>query len=409
MNFLKIYDDSKRSKTPKLIKTADNKIWKYSFKNMRYEEIPESEVQCLHSVVEFDVKGKNELINVYDVVRYCNYIKKDICGNCLELKNWNYDFVKIKQLIKYLVNRSIKDEIVVDNNIIMDYIDEASAGGVLIAEKGKYEGVYSMYDINNSYNKFFLDYDIPSNPKFETVKKISKKTFRIYRLFIAEEYRTKEYNVKFKTSRKWFTYFDIKILKMFNIPFELVEQENNCISFESVESDFEWIEKLNELKQNTDKEKQPMKKNILKQLLSSVWGELCKYETQGEFTEDEELPENLKNKSNVYRGEIDRKYYLRTYKQSGEDEFVNPNQRFKFAVGIIKPFVLAYGRQRLLEQIKKLQDENKKVVYAHTDSIIVEGKCKKYFEIGSEVGMWKLEKRTEKDLIVNNIASKILN
>lgn len=408
MNFIDLYDNEKRSKCPKLIRDADNKIWNYDFKQRMYIEIKEEDVKCLHSVVQFNFKHENALKNKFDVIKYNNIIKNDICRDTLKLKDWNFDFVKIEQLIKFMVHNSIKEKIHVDdknnnNSLLLQTIDEASGGGVLIAEKGTHEGKYSLYDINNSYNKFFLTYSIPSNPQFCTVNKISlSKTFRIYRLFIEEQYRTQEYKNKFKSSRKWFTTFDIEIFNMRNIPYKLVQQENNCITFDRVNTDFDWMETLNELKQNTDKETQPMKKNILKLLLSSVWGEICKYETQPEFTEDEEIPPQYKN---PVRGEIDNKFYYNIHRDTGERNYINPNKIYKYATGIIKPFVLAFARLQLWTQINKLESKGCKVIFAHTDSIITDGK-EKYFDIGSEIGQYKHEQTSEKGIIIKNIASK---
>lgn len=403
MKFNKIYDDEKRSKCPRLIRTTENKVYQYDVKTGQHKQIPNEDIKAPHSVIEFYYKGENQLKNVYDVKRYKDFIQFDICKRLLQLPNWNFDFLKIEQLIKFLVQNSLKGELFVDNNDLLNTIDQASAGGVLIAEKGKHEGKFTCYDINNSYNKYFLDYDLPSNPKFETVKEITKKVHRIYRLKIPSEYRTKEYNNKFKTSRLWFTYFDIKIFRMFDIPFELVQEENNCIVFQdTVESNFEWMEKVNELKQKSS----GYQKDILKQILSSTWGTICRYEKQQAFASVDDVPEYAKNKPNLFIGGISRNYFCGVHPKSSESEYINPSQRFKYAIAMVKPFVLAYGRLRLLEQVKLLQDKNKKVIYAHTDSIITDGK-KKYFDIGTQIGEFKKECESAIGVEIKNIASKI--
>ena len=226
--------------------------------------------------------------------------------------------------------------------------------------------------------------------------------FTCFVTHLPEEFRTKEYNNKFKTSRLWFTFFDVQIFRMFGVPFELVDQENNCIMFQDyVESDFEWMEKVNEMKQ----ECAGYKRDILKQLLSSTWGAVCGYEKQPLIAPGQEIPAKYSNKTNLFIGEIESKYFFAVDPETGNNEYINPNQRYKFALGIIKPFVLAYARLRLLEQIKKLQDAGKKVVYAHTDSIITNGGSK-YFDIGTQIGEYKKETTSTIGVEIKNIASK---
>jgi hypothetical protein len=57
----------------------------------------------------------------------------------------------------------------------------------------------------------------------------------------------------------------------------------------------------------------------------------------------------------------------------------------------------------LLKQIKKVEDKGMSVVYAHTDSIIC-NKCDNLFELGTDIGQFKLEKVGNVE--IKNIASK---
>ena len=66
---------------------------------------------------------------------------------------------------------------------------------------------------------------------------------------------------------------------------------------------------------------------------------------------------------------------------------------------------MAYGRYRLLKQIKKIENEGYKVIYAHTDSIITDAP-KELFDLGTDIGQWKHEEHTEKGVIIKSIAQK---
>jgi len=390
MNFSKLYDDINRSKYPRQIEIENKEIYVLNMQIKKYELVKKPDEPKY--MARFEVKGENRLKSKLDVIKYCDILRNDLVFGVLGLKNFNYDFVKSEQLIKKLAQESFGDKITVDNIDVVRCIDKASAGGCLIAKKGTYEGKYKMFDIANSYNKFFIDFKIPTNPKFKTVSKISsKKTFALYRLEMRDKkYLEKEYTMKFKTNRRWFTKWDIDIFNMFDIEFNLLEEENNCIVYDTVDCDFEWMENLNELKQNTDKEKESLKYDMIKNLLSSFWGRLSQYET---ITDEE------------YEGETDLEYYYKVGHRSSESLFIHPDKIYKYSCGIIKPFVLAYGRLRVLTQIKKLEDKGYNIVYTHTDSILCNAKDK-HFDIGCEIGQWKLEQTSKKGVVVDNIAKK---
>ena len=166
------------------------------------------------------MRDENILKSGKDIAEYRNLIENDICKNTLGLHFYS-DFVVPKRLLAYLAKKSIQGEIKVDNHHLLHAIDLASGGGALIAEKGTYEGKYNLYDIANSYNKFFIDYDIPSNPQFLTVDEIKNGRFCLYRLKISDENFSKEKKWKFRTNRTWFTKWDIDIFNMFEIKYKL--------------------------------------------------------------------------------------------------------------------------------------------------------------------------------------------
>jgi hypothetical protein len=217
-----------------------------------------------------------------------------------------------------------------------------------------------------------------------------EQRFALYRLEMADKkYLEKEFTMKFKTNRRWFTSQDIEVFNMYGIEYNLIQEENNCILYETVECNFQWMEKVNALKQKTDKEKEQIQYTIYKTLLSSFWGACSTFSTL-------EFKEGVKP-------DISHEWYFKTHPFTGDKIYINPNQIYKYSCGIIKPFVLSYARLRLLKQIKKVEDKGMSVVYAHTDSIIC-NKCDNLFELGTDIGQFKLEKVGNVE--IKNIASK---
>jgi len=388
INFNVLYDDEKRSKYPRQIKVSSGETYVLNMKNCRYEIVTKPSEE--EYIVKFKVYGENKLNTKSDIILYAGFLK-DLVKNIFSFK-WNYDFVKPERLILKLAQESFQDKIKADNIEVIKCIDKASAGGCLIANKGTYEGKYTLFDIVNSYNSFFLENQMPTNPRFKTVDKILKKTYALYRLEINDKkYLEKEYTMKFKTNRQWFTKWDINIFKMNNIEFTLLEQENNCIVYDKVECNFEWMTKLNSIKQNTNKQTDGIKYDILKTLLSSFWGQCSRYSTI-DFKIGEEKT-------------VDREWFYKTGENTGDSIYINPEQIYKYSCAIIKPFILAYGRLRILKQVKKLEDKGYNCVFSHTDSIICNAKDK-YFDIGTSIGQWKKDTISGRGIEIKNIASR---
>lgn len=391
MEFFDLYNEKFASKGTRPIRTENGNIYKYDFTLKKTVLVNEDDIKCKDSIVSVFIRDENILKTMKDTIDYVKIVKDDICKNILKLDKWHFDFVLPVRLINYLTKQSIKGEIKVSSPILLRAIDSASAGGCLIAKKGIHEGKYYLYDIANSYNKFFLDFDIPSNPKLTTVQTIRKEVLTLYRLKITSENFEKSKQMQFRTNRcQWFSNFDVQIFDMFGIEYSLIDGKNNCVEFEDrIECDFEWMQKINEVKQNLDGEKDALKKKVFKNLLSSFWGNICKYHCITEEEYGKEIPDN----------------YFHKVGQDKQDLFIHPEKYYLYSVAICKPFVLAYARLRLLKQINKIEHKGYNVIYAHTDSIITN--CpSKYFDIGNDIGQWKLEKKTKQGVEIKNIASK---
>lgn len=333
-----------------------------------------------------DVKGNNLLQNFDDLAKFDKAIYSicDLLGlkKTLQCRNLTY-------LIRYVANSVFQDKIKVVNWETLETINEACAGGCLVAKAGIYDGEFTCYDINNSYNAFFIDRKFPSNPRFATIQSLEKiLCVQIYRCKIDEKCITDELHKMLKLKRLWFTGFDLKVFDEYNIKYELVQQENNTILFDFLDLDFDFLEKVNELKQKTDKKTDIIKYTTYKTFLSGFWGVLCQYLL---VTEDKE--------------KIDHKYFHQISRTKGVKLYKKPIQLFKFSCAVAKPFIMAYARFRLLTQIKKCESKGYKVVYCHTDSIVTDAKPK-LFVIGKGIGEWKVDKITEKGIDIKNIATK---
>jgi hypothetical protein len=344
-------------------------------------------------IVKLIDKDENILKSKGDVITYSQTIT-DICNN-LNI-NIQPSFANIKEFALFLIDQAFGGkQVKVTDPMLYEIIDEASGGGALIAKPGIYDDEMICYDINNSYNKLFIDYNFPTNPRFTTVNEISEYDFMIYRLNILDIDVDKS---KFKTNRKWYTYYDCEIFRKYKIDFELVKEDNNAIEFDDIKTNFSFLNIVNKMKVETDKTKQKLRYTILKLFLSSIWGVMCQYK----IFDESEVVELVKCGK---MEEPARKYIHSHCIKTNETKYIRPIHIYKFSIGIVKPFVLANARLRLLKQAKKCEKKGYEVVFSHTDSIITDAP-ESLFDIGKEIGQWKVEKKNEKGIIINNIASK---
>lgn len=400
MEFCDLYPENSQSRGTRPIRVANGTIYKYNFVTKKTEEYDQENIIHKSSIVEVIINGENILTSCSTVIQYTSFMKTMICKEILKLKEirdnvevdaWHFDFVSLLRLTNYLAKQSIHGEILVSNPKLLYAIDAASGGGALIAKPGIHHGHYFSYDINNSYNNFFVKYKIPSNPVIMSVSRIFKKQFALYRLKVHKEFLTEDMTRTFKTNRAWFTYTDTKIFDMFGIKYELVNENYNCVDFkDKIDTDFEWMHSLNAAKYHELVYKSPMKRKIIKHLLSSFWGNMCKYNCITEKEYGREIPEYL---------------YHKKGKDSGDELFINPDKFYIYAVGICKPFVLAEGRYNLLSQVHKVQKLGHELVYCHTDNIITT--CPpEHFDIGTDIGQWKRERDSTVGIDIKNIAEK---
>lgn len=324
-------------------------------------------------------------LKAYDDVLFSMCIACKI-KKCPNLRN-------LKYFIRFMANEALQDKVVVNDLQMFETIDLASGGGCLVAKAGTYEGDFKCYDINNSYNKFFMDYKMPTNPTFRTVETIEKmKDVCLYRVDVdGNHQQSDDLNKMLKLRRQWFTGFDLKLFDKLDIKYKLVKQENNMINFDRLDADFSFLEKINQLKQSKQKtEENKIALTALKTFLSGFWGVMCRFDL-----------------IEAAGGEIDRKYFHQIYQKNGNLLFKNPESIYRYKCAIVKPFIMAYARSRIVKQITKCTKKGYQVVYSHTDSIITDAPAK-YFDIGTDIGEWKIveNENAHKGVTITNIAVK---
>lgn len=371
----------------KIFELQDESKYKMNTKTKQYEQIEEEltpfdQKMCLVNTWKKKYE-KNILQKVEDIEIYRK--------TCFEIANivglsYDFEFFNIKILCRSICQKLMNEKPIIKEYSILESIDEASGGGSLLCNAGDHKGQYTCFDLNNSYNAFFIENSqLPSDPEFTTIKEIPDvlNEFAIYRLKTKPEDKISHL---MKLNRKWYTHYDIQIFRHNNVYHELINEPNNCIMFKKINCDMKKLNCINDLK-NT-KQKDSVEKNVYKYCLSSLWGSLVEYDI-------------VEESKGVL---IDNKYYLKC-SRSNVNKFKNPQCIYKYSTGIFKPFILAYGRMKLLEQLKKCYDEGYEILYCHTDSIICDA-SPHIFNIGEKIGQWKIEKVAENGVKVINMATK---
>ena len=356
--------------------------WNKNTKEYEKQKPPEKTGDCCGL---FDHNKQTELKTFDDLKEFDAAVFK-ICDAIGVIKSPYHR--NIRYLCRSYANKVLNDSIEVKDVQILETIDEASGGGCLLTKTGKHEGTYTCYDINNSYNRFFIDFYFPTNPRFSTLAEIGKiKEIRLYHVKVDEPFLCDEWNTQLKTRRHWVTGFDLMLYDKVGITYKLVNEENNVICFDVAETDFSDLQEINKIKQSA--KKGSIAQKTLKLFLSSFWGSLCQFDyISGEACES-----------------IDSKYFFKVRESNGEHIFKNPECIYRYPTAIAKPFIMAYARKCLYEMVMTCVNKGFNVVYCHTDSIITNAP-ESLFDIGTGIGQWKIDKRSDAGVYVKNIASK---
>lgn len=117
--------------------------------------------------------------------------------------------------------------------------------------------------------------------------------------------------------------------------------------------------------------------SLAKEILNSLWGKLCSSYKKTITSKDD-------SKINIDKFNIDR------VEMDTDDNFIyhlKYKVPFKYSWAKMKPFILAYGRSKLLKKANK--GNLKYIVRIHTDSITFNKRLN--IKTGNELGEYKVE------------------
>ena len=129
---------------------------------------------------------------------------------------------------------------------------------------------------------------------------------------------------------------------------------------------------------------------LSKQLLTCLWGALCKTMKYSKSTAEAEASIDLSDTNIKYivPNDSTMKHDTVTYSKKTES-------RYQFTFGRFKPFILAFARSKLMQTADKYRDH---IVRIHTDSMVMDANVKTNLDIGTGIGQWKIEKSGNLDI-----------
>jgi len=281
---------------------------------------------------------------------------------------------------QYLINPEPIDQ------LEAEWIDNAVMGAIMRCEKG-YRGPAYKYDKRSFYpslmNTKHTQYPIKkgefkrlSNNEFEEYIKNLIVKYGIYRCKISEHYLFRN------NPNNFYTHADIQLAKYLNLKIELIiDDKPNALIYDDnklIRRNIlfgEFIDIVYPLKQVN---------HYAKSILNCLWGALSERKTYKQTVRETDDELNI----------IDAVITKQHPKDDGNGhyfEFVNNDRRFYTSYARIKPFILGYGRRRLITglNLDKRMDE---IVYIHTDGFIT--KTKQIFDesyMKNEIGYLKYE------------------
>ena len=260
------------------------------------------------------------------------------------------------------------------------WIENATIGGIIYAKSGEYKDMVS-YDINSSYpyiiGKAKLTFPVTA-PQFKTITNMDVAKYYPYgiiRAKISGEHPFFRFN-----KLNYYTHVDLTTARACGLQVNIIDDgEPNAMLYTSKRvignNVFgRYVDLLYELKRN--------KTPIAKQLLTCLWGALCKTK---QYTKTTETEVDLSDANILHIVPTDSTMTNDLVRFTKKSE-----SQYQYSFGRIKPFILAFGRSKLMNQINKYRDH---IVRIHTDSMVISSNVKVNLDIGTELGQWKIEKR----------------
>lgn len=274
------------------------------------------------------------------------------------------------------------------------FIKGAFCGQLIHCDTGVYEGVIKA-DVNSAYpfcmqsRTFRFPITIGTVMTIDDVNDIDKRQLGIYKLKV----KGKHFLFR-KTHNDYYTNYDITILDLLKIEYEVVKQKYNAIVWdEFLRGDvaFGYMNDLYELKRNGNK--------YVKGPMISTWGVLSQekiMKISGPVTE--EMKPFIRN---YYPESNTAEIYM--------DKYLDRNgaRTYKFATARIKPFMTSFMRLFMIKQIlNPLLKLGCKIMQVNTDGFITDATPEQIggvYPISKEMGALKIEKEYKKCRIENLI------
>ena len=345
------------------------------------QEYDESRLKIISNpflIVEKDFTAATNKLSIIEAYNYyiemADQLKKESKGllnmyKCPTIKNIALNYF-------YDLTKLIQPEEINNNEAL--WINKASSHAITYFQK--YEGHVDVYDINSHYpyNMQISNNMFPiKSGEYKMISKIKDKPdFGIYRCIISGDgvYKFFVFN-----KENYYTHSDILVARDYGLKVELIEDENPNFLYYSNECLIsgstlfkKYVNTLYEYKKNNVKG--------AKLLLNILWGALTEKKIYKEKT-------SLNNSKDLSNMNITR---LQTIDNiNGSVHYTKKDDsQFRTNYGRIKPFVLAYGRNKLYFRYKKFENL---IVRIHTDSLYLTSTPEDLPPVSDKLGLLKHE------------------
>lgn len=318
-----------------------------------------------HHCYRVEFSSKSTLQENYNkIVQGFKEIKELSDGEINLFKNGHESTTALALFRNKTLFRDIPDEIALNECL---YIDNATCGSVQYFEP--FEGQAYEYDFNSFYPAMMLNNKFPMKEgEFKYISELPEKLeYGIYKCKITNNIKNKQSKL-FKINRNhYYTHADIHTARKLGLDIEMIEnnQSNALVWSEDKLISGHYLFKnmfdyLYDFKNKVQDNK--FLKKTVKTIINSCWGVLSEANTIKLTVDDNGEAFDLH----------DDKEYEEFCPMNDEAtlhkvKLRNLRKSYRFDYARIKPFVLSFGRQNIINKSLKYIDS---IVRIHTDSII---------------------------------------
>ncbi|HEY9705373.1 MAG TPA: hypothetical protein V6C58_23240, partial [Allocoleopsis sp.] len=296
-------------------------------------------------------------------------------------KSQYHSQLNYKNILQKLQGTQKPDEI---SNHEAYVIDKAFRGGLRFHTKGEFENVYD-YDINTMYAHYLTCglFTFPIlKPEYQTIKVEDFKTWSCYQygFYYCKPLNTHKF-FEVKNVFSWYNHFDLQVFKLLNIDFEIKETDNNHLFYSSEKRINgkifkKYVDELYKIKCNCPEEY----KDDVKLFLSSIYGSMCKKNTNTQyatFQEPLDIENNLINS-------------IEPTEKGAILETIDINNIFSTDYARVS-FITAYCRYKMIQILINNVKNFDNIIHLNTDGFTTKTEIKT-LPISSEIGKFKVKK-----------------